>query len=320
MINNEQKIIQTLFSPLSKNAESMNLENDAAFLKNSNKNLVVTSDMMIENVHFETNDNPVFLAQKVLRVNLSDLAAMGSKPYGYILNLGLPKNKTSYWLKNFCKGLKLDQTKYDLKLFGGDLSRSENIFISITMIGKSNSKIHYCDKAKKNTDIFVSGYLGDSSINFFLKKTKNKAFSNIVYKDNFLPIPRITLGSQLIGHCDVCTDISDGLLIDLKKISNFSKLGAKVYLNKIPLSSKAKKIKKVMNDNKNFWELILTGGEDYELLFSMNKQKQKVFFNKFKNKLPKITKIGHFYNGEDIDIFIDGDKKIKLRKMGFSHF
>ena len=320
MINNEQKIIKNLFHPLSKNFESMNLQNDAAFLKNINKNLVVTSDMMIENFHFETNDNPVFLAQKVLRVNLSDLAAMGSKPYGYVLNLGIPKNKTSFWLEKFCKGLKLEQTKYDLKLFGGDLSRSEKIFISVTMIGKSNSKIHYCDKAKKNTDIFVSGYLGDSSINFLLKKTKDRIFTDLPYKKNLLPIPRITLGNQLIGYCDSCTDISDGLLIDLEKISNFSKLGAKVFLNKIPLSTKSKKIKKVMNNNKNFWELILTGGEDYELLFSMSEEKQKVFFNKFKKKLPKITKIGHFENGKGIDIFLDSETKIKFKKMGFSHF
>ena len=91
--------------------------------------------MMIENVHFKKNHNPKKLAQKLLRVNLSDLAAMGSKPFGYTLNVAIPKtNKT--WLKQFSEGLKIDSKKFRIKLFGGDLSRSEKICLSVTIFGK----------------------------------------------------------------------------------------------------------------------------------------------------------------------------------------
>ena len=119
----EKKLINEYFLPLARNKESLNLTNDAALIKHINKSLVVSSDMMIEGTHFYKDEKPELIAKKLIRVNLSDLAAMGSLPYGYILNISVPKSKTKKWLKSFCEGLGEDQEKYGLKLFGGDFSQ-----------------------------------------------------------------------------------------------------------------------------------------------------------------------------------------------------
>ena len=133
-MNEEEKIIQKYFLPISDNPESLQLSNDAAFI-NKQQNMVISSDMMIEDVHFDKLDDPFCLAQKLLRVNLSDIAAMGAQPYGYILNLSIPKLNHELWLKRFCKGLAKDSEKFNLKLFGGDLGSSKNIFMSENILG-----------------------------------------------------------------------------------------------------------------------------------------------------------------------------------------
>ena len=118
-MNEEQKIIKTFFYPLANNEEALKLENDAAFL--FKKKMIISSDMMIEGVHFDRTYNPEILARKLLRINLSDVAAMGASPYGYTLNVAIPKKNRINWLKKFTKGLKLDGLNFGIKLFGGDL-------------------------------------------------------------------------------------------------------------------------------------------------------------------------------------------------------
>ena len=107
----EKKLINEYFVPLARNKESLNLTNDAALIKYKNKSLVVSSDMMIEGTHFYKDEKPELIAKKLIRVNLSDLAATGSLPYGYILNISVPKSKTKKWLKSFCEGLGEDQKR-----------------------------------------------------------------------------------------------------------------------------------------------------------------------------------------------------------------
>ena len=323
-MNNEFDFITRNFLPLAKNTESMHLMNDAAYIKN--KNLVISSDMMIENVHFKKNDSPYNIARKLLRVNLSDLSSMGSEPYGYILNLAIPKTKNDSWVSMFCEGLKIEQKQFNLKLFGGDISFSKSIFLSITIFGKNKMKPHNLNSAKENSDIFVSGYIGDAALGFFLENT-NKIREYLdpedldYFKDSFwMPKPRINLGQNLNGFANSCTDISDGLLSDLNKIAFHSKLMAEIDITKIPLSNKSKKVKSLFSNTKKFWEIVLSGGEDYELIFSMNKQKQKVFFNDQRLNKNKITKIGSFKKGKGVFVYDNKNKRILYKKMGFCHF
>lgn len=320
----EKDIISKFLRPLAINREAQNLNNDGAILKQSNSNFVISSDMMIENIHFYENDDPKLLGRKLLRVNLSDLAAMGCKPYGYILNLGIPKLKTDSWLKKFCSGLKLDQEKFGLKLFGGDLSKSEIVFLSITIIGVKGKSILECSKAKNYSDIFVSGNIGDAGLGLFLKQNPDfivdKKLKNFFLNKLHTPKPRLGLSQNLCGYADACTDISDGLILDLKKISSLSNLQSNIFLNQIPLSIQAKKMKKIINDDNYFWEKILTGGEDYELIFSMSKSKQNTFIENKKNNLIYLKKIGYFKNGSGIKIHSYNNFRLNLKKIGYSHF
>ena len=124
-MNKEKEIIKRYFSKLSNIKESMGLNNDAAKIIPDEKHLVISSDMMIENFHFNRKDNPKILARKLIRINLSDLAAMGAEPYAYLLNIAIPKVRVTEWLDSFCEGLSIDQKKFNLKLLGGDLSSSK---------------------------------------------------------------------------------------------------------------------------------------------------------------------------------------------------
>lgn len=319
----EKNLIKKYFLPLSKNPESQNLSNDAAIIRKSS-DLVVTSDMMIEDVHFDSRINPKYLAKKILRVNLSDLASMGSSPYGYLLNIGMPNNLKEKWINDFCLGLSQDQKKYDLKLFGGDLSSSSKIFLSVTMLGKIKKKF-LKSKSTTKSDIFVTGNVGDSALGFILNQKQNnikldEQIVNYFVKKHLLPSPRLDIGRRLIGFSNACRDISDGLIKDLKDICDNSNLKATIFLNQIPLSQNAKKIKQNIEKNLNFWELVLCFGEDYELVFSMDKKKQNTFFEQNKNLRTKITKIGFFSDGTGVEI-IDNEKNlISFQKIGFSHF
>lgn len=323
MMYKEKDLIKKFFLPLSKNPESQNLSNDAAVIKKSS-DLVITSDMMIEDIHFDSLIHPRILAKKILRVNLSDLAAMGASTYGYNLNIGIPKNLEINWLKNFCTGLKQDQQKYNLKLFGGDLSSSEKIFLSVTMLGKVKNKF-LKTLCKKRSDIFVTGNIGDAALGFTLQR-KNKKFRNKnkiiekLKKRHELPNPRLDVGCSLLGFANSCKDLSDGLLNDLNEICQLSNLKAKILLEKIPLSNEAKEVKKIYKNEKKFWDLILTFGEDYELIFTMSESKQKVFFKHSHKIKTKITKIGSIYSGHGIEVLDHKNDIIKFNKLGFSHF
>ena len=319
-MNEEQKIIRKFFLPIAKNKESLDLRNDAAHIQGK-ENMVVSSDMMVEGRHFERSDDPINLAKKLLRVNLSDIAAMGAIPYGYILNLSLPKKNHDSWLKKFSYGLKVDSKKYNIKLFGGDLSSSKNIFLSLTIFGIVSKKFHKNTIAYEDSEIFVSGNIGDAGIGLKIKKEKNKninkSLQKFFLKKFYLPKPQLQIGKSLIGISDFCKDISDGLIKEIKYISEISKLQSHIFLSQIPLSNQLKKVLIKSKHKKKMWEYILTTGEDYQLLFSIAKKNKK--FLKKKN-LKNITKIGFFKKGDGVKIYDNNNKILNFSRDGFSHF
>ena len=315
-MNEEQKLIKTFFYPLADNKEALNLENDAAFLFNKKKT-IITSDMMIEGVHFDSTYNPKILARKLLRINLSDVAAMGASPYGYTLNVAIPKKNRVGWLKKFSHGLDLDGKKFGIKLFGGDLSVSSKIFLSATFLGFVGNKFHKNSKAFKDSEIYVGGNIGDAAIGLNILNKKINLKNNRYFLDKFfLPEPQISLGKSLIGIADFCTDISDGLLTELESVADNSDLKANIFESEIPLSIQARKVLEKSRFKKKISELILTGGEDYKLLFSIRSGKKKYLKDKIKN----IKKIGFFSSGKGVDIYDINKKKINFKKKGFCHF
>ena len=317
-MNNEKNLIEKYLLPLAQNKESLFLKNDAAYFEK--KNLVISTDMMIEDKHFNKSTDPNLLAKKLVRINLSDIAAMGAVPEGIFLNIALPKSKAQLWLKNFTAGLKSDMKKFKLKLYGGDLSSSDKIFLSLTILGKTNSYCHNKNYTKSNSGIFVTGCIGDAGLGYELMSNDSifncstKSKKRLIQK-LLLPEPRLSAGKKLLNYAEFCTDISDGLLEELSSIAYQSNKQANIFLDKIPLSFESKELlmknKRKVSD---IWEIILSGGEDYELLFCLSNKQE--LDKKFKG----ISKIGYFSRGRGVRIFDSEGKEFKTKKFGFSHF
>ena len=316
-MDKEKYIIENFFLPLAGNDEALQLQNDAALLKK--QNLVVSTDMMVEDQHFKKNHDPKILAKKLLRINLSDIAAMGATPYGFFLNLALPKNNVEEWIKKFSFGLSDDMKLFDIKLFGGDLSQSSKIFLSMTILGKIKNKCHNKNYSNINSDIYVSGNIGDAPLGFEFSKNFNclngSKINKLTLINKFnLPEPRVNIGLRLLNKVDFCTDISDGLVREIFRVANYSKIQANIFIEDLPISVEAKSIIN-MNEKRRVFEIILNGGEDYELLFSARSENRKII-----EKIKNIKRIGNFSKGSGLNIYDKNHQNLNLVKKGFSHF
>ena len=282
---NEYEVIKKIFSPLSSNNLSLNLDDDAAVLPDKKK-IVVGTDSIVEGDHFQKNEkNPSLIAKKLLRANLSDLASMCAEPFGYTLNLSLPnklkEKKLNRWIKLFAKGLKEDQLKYKLALIGGDtVVTSGPLILSITLFGYKKKKLIKRSNAKLSDDIYVTGNIGDSGVGYkiLLKKLSlNKKLNNFYIRKHKLPDPPVEFSKELGRYINSATDISDGLLADLNNIILSSNCGAEINIEKIPFS---KQTKELLNLNKINTNYLITCGEDYQLIFTAYKKNSKNFKKK----------------------------------------
>ena len=286
---NEFDYIDKYFRPLT-NKFALNLKNDAAiFTHKSSFDLIISTDSLAEGIHFFGNEDPADIAKKCLRVNLSDMAAMGARPIFYNLSLSVPKIKASQFIPKFAKGLKDDQEIFDIKLIGGDLISSlKHINITITIFGKTlNGKSIPRDGAKIGDCLYVSGVLGLSKIGLDNFNSNFREFQEAKRK-YLLPQPRIDLGISLKNIANSMIDISDGLIQDATHLAKNSNLTVELNLSKIPLPN----IKQL--DKEIILNSALYGGDDYELLFSCNTC-NKSLVKKLSAKLNlKLTKIGVF--------------------------
>ena len=286
---NEFDYIEKYFRPLT-NKFGLNLKNDAAiFNQKSSFDLIISTDTLAEGIHFFGNEDPVDLAKKSLRVNLSDMAAMGAKPIFYNLALSIPKIKASQFIPKFAKGLQEDQEIFDIKLIGGDLTSSlKHINITITIFGKtSNGKSISRDGAKIGECLYVSGILGLSKIGLDNFNSNLKKFKEAKRK-YLLPEPRVNLGISLKNIATSMIDISDGLVQDATHLAKNSNLTLELNLSKIPLPN-IKQINKELILNS-----ALYGGDDYELLFSCNSSYERLLKQLSTKFNLKLTKIGIF--------------------------
>ena len=286
---NEFDYIDKYFRPLT-NKFALNLKNDAAiFNQKSSFDLIISTDTLVEGIHFFGNEDPADIAKKSLRVNLSDMAAMGAKPIFYNLSLSVPKKKASQFIPKFAKGLQDDQEIFDIKLIGGDLTSSlKHINITITIFGKtSNGKSIPRDGAKIGDCLYVSGILGLSKIGLDNFNSNFKEFQEAKRK-YLLPQPRVDLGISLKNIANSMIDISDGLVQDATHLAKNSKLTVELNLSKIPLPN----IKKI--DKKLILNSALYGGDDYELLFSCDPFYENSLVKLSSKMNLKLTKIGIF--------------------------
>ena len=286
---NEFDYIDNYFKPLV-NKFAVNLENDAAiFNQKSSHDLIISTDTLAEGIHFFGNEDPADIAKKSLRVNLSDIAAMGAKPIFYNLSLSLPKEKAKTFIPKFAKGLEEDQKLFNLKLIGGDLTSSlKHINVTITIFGETLKNRSISRKGSKVGDsLYVSGTLGLSKIGLDNFNSNLEDFFDAKNKYLF-PQPRVSLGISLRSIANSMIDISDGLVQDAIHLAKNSNLSIELDLDKIPVP----KIK--MLDKENILDSALYGGDDYELLFSCNPSQHSILKKlSYKTEI-KLTKIGVF--------------------------
>jgi thiamine-monophosphate kinase len=243
---------------------------DAAVIENG---FLVTTDALCDGTHFLSKSVRFSdLGYKSMAVNVSDIAAMGGKPLHALLTLGLTKDTSDRRVEELLSGMKKCAGEFDFDLIGGDTVRSENLFLSVTMIGKPFGKPFLRSGAKKGDFIYVTGTLGDSAVGLDLLLKRNKfPVKDRAYflKRHYIPQPRVDMIETLLKNYDIrsCIDCSDGLLADLGHICEMSRTGFRVELESLPLST-AKIGKGFETGRRYFLGLAAGGGEDYELIFT----------------------------------------------------
>jgi thiamine-monophosphate kinase len=313
-MTSEFEIIERYFKKKMKQT-ALGVGDDAAMIHvRNNYQLAISSDMLIENIHFLKNTNPSHLGWKSLAVNLSDIAAMGATPKWATLSISLPKINHA-WLKKFSKGFFKCADKFGIDLIGGDTTKGP-LSISITIMGESKKdEALLRSGAKINDDIWVTGQLGLASMGLANLQGQLKLPPRIKMKclrALEIPTPKTFLGSYLSRYANSCIDISDGLIQDLRHILKASKVGASLLLNDIPCE-------KFIHTSKQY-QFVLNGGDDYELLFTAAK-KNRPFIKKIAKKTnTPVTMIGNITKKKALNILSEQGKSIKFNPKGFDHF
>jgi len=297
---------------------------DVAVIEMGEKALLVTTDILIEGIHFERSwINPYQLGGKALAVNLSDIAAMGGTPKYFLISIGLPKNLLYSFISSLYRGLKEEAKRFCVGLIGGDTSLSNKIVINICLLGEGKKEnLLFRNGARVGDDLYVSGTLGDSALGLkILKKRGPKGEPKGLVEKHLSPFPRIKLGQAIAKHhlATSMIDISDGLLIDTFHILEESKVGARVWEGRIPLSKLYKKW--ILSYTKDPYQIALCGGEDYELLFTAPRViRKRISSLSLSLKIP-ITCIGEILpKKEGFHIIRRDGKEYSPLHLGFDHF
>ena len=321
----EFDLIAKYFAPLARGeAGALGLTDDAAWLAPAaGHDFVVTTDAIVEGVHFLPGDPPASIAQKALRVNISDLAAKGAKPRAYVLTAILPSLTGDDWLAAFAGGLKQDQKRFGLTLIGGDtVSTRGPLTLSITAIGEARcGRMVKRSGAQAGDDVWVSGTIGDAGLGL-IQSTPQRlsltaAHSRYLISRYQVPQPRLGLGMALVGLAHACIDVSDGLVADIGHICTASGVSMLINSADVPLSRAAAA---AVAAGKVSIETLLTSGDDYELVFTAP-QSARLQLAVIAAKLKvKIARIGRAGEGEGVSV-LDGDGKARqFERQGFTHF
>ena len=309
---NEFELIKRYLAPIS-SMESQFLSNDGAVFKPKiNLDYVVSTDTIVEKIHFKGNEPPDLIAKKALRTNLSDLAAMGADPEFYSLAISLPHTKAKDFIEKFAKGLKEDQKEYKIKLLGGDLTSSTDIItITINIIGTVPSgKSISRSKAMVNDLLYVTGVLGLSNIGLLNLNKNDNEYSEAKLK-YYLPQPRVKFSASVRNFVSSMIDISDGFIQDCRHLAQCSNLEFVVNLENLPIS----KIDLLSYEEKLSSALI--GGDDYELLFTLSPDHEEKINKIADSNGLQITNIGYVKNGNNGEV-TSNNKPINLN--AYKHF
>lgn len=320
----EFDLIKRYFQQQTQSSDSVQLAigDDCALVSvPENYQLAITTDTMVENTHFLPSISPEDLAYKAITTNLSDLASMGAQPKWISLALTLPKvNET--WLSAFSQSLLNTLQHYNVTLIGGDTTKG-TLSVTITAQGFVEKGKALCrHQAKVGDLIYVSGSLGDSAAGLQqILKGKSAVNSDDVFlqQRHLRPTPRIELGRALVCVANAAIDLSDGLISDLGHILARSQCGAEIELSTLPLSSSMLNI----YDRIQAELFALSGGEDYELCFTIPPEHQDEFISRLAEFNVACTCIGKITekSGQFSPRFLRNGQPIGVELLsGFDHF
>lgn len=318
----EFALIEKLFRPLAAEG-ALDLEDDAAILTPPpGMDLVLTKDAIVEGVHFRAEDPARRIAQKLVRVNLSDLAAKGAKPLGYLLAAAFGRDIDLKWQEEFASGLKEDQEQFGWSLYGGDTVGTPGPqMFSLTAIGTvPKGQTILRAGAIPGDDVFVTGTIGDAGLGLrFLTGTSvgDQGYRQILIDRYQLPCPRVSFGQGLRGIANAAVDISDGLVADAGHLAKVGGVALDIQLDAVPLSDAAKAV--TASESIDVTELI-TCGDDYELLFTADPARRDEIDELGKEHRVPVSRIGSVLAGDGVRILATDGSEIQIESKGYTHF
>jgi thiamine-monophosphate kinase len=323
----EDSLISRYFKPIATDPGALGLVDDAALLKAHGEDIVVTTDAIVEGVHFLSDDPPDTIARKALRVNLSDLAAKGATPAGFVLTLAL-RDADESWLKPFARGIGEDAALFGCPLLGGDtVSTPGPLMISITAFGHVPSgKMVHRSGARPGDRVAVTGTIGDAALGLAILKGNAVAAalagdataSETLVGRYRVPQPRNALAKAVRDHASAAMDVSDGLAGDLAKLCAASGVSAVIDAQSIPLSAPAAIL---LARGTVGIEAIVAGGDDYEILCAIPENRFDAFAQAAGLAGVAVTSIGTVIGGAAVPRFLDPQGgEIALQRRSYSHF
>lgn len=326
----EDELIAAYFSPLA-GPGAFGLRDDAALLAGKpGHDVVATTDTLIAGVHFFCNDPPGAIARKALRVNLSDLAAKGAEPLGFLLGLALPGDWTEAWLAGFSQGLGEDAVAFNCPLLGGDTVKNLGaITISITAFGSVPAGSMVLRGGVEAGDrIYVSGTIGDAALGLKLRfhEVQDQGWKGRLSGEEtaylagryLLPQSRLGLRDALRAHANAAMDISDGFAGDLAKMLRLTGMTAEILIADVPLSPAARTALRIAP---SLAGTILTGGDDYEILCAVPSSLGNSFEAEAAAAGVLVTPVATAVSGATPPVFQDNDgKTLVFARPSFRHF
>ena len=317
---NEFELIAKYFTsqPVQRTDVALGIADDAAVLNvPAGQQLVVSTDMLVSGVHFPESSDAIFIGHKALAVNLSDLAAMGATPAWFTLNLSLPE-ANSKWLEGFCEGLFALMRQHDIALVGGDTTRGP-LTIGVQIMGLvPHGQALQRTGAQPGDRIYVTGLLGDAALGLRLLQQRlvlPEEFHANVLQQLHRPVARVRAGLGLRGLASACIDISDGLSGDLGHILGASKVGARIELKHLPLSPAYDAAFDQVG-----WEAALSGGDDYELCFTIPPDRETVFRNAAKDFSVSCSYIGDIEAEPGLRVLDESGQLYHPQRASYDHF
>jgi thiamine-monophosphate kinase len=327
----EFDLIERYFAPMA-HAGGLGLQDDAALLTPPpGHDLVMTVDALVSGIHFFADDPPGMVAKKALSTNLSDLAAKGAAPLGFLLTFGRGADQDEGWVADFAAGLAEDAALHHCPLFGGDTVRATNrrndngFFLSITAFGHvPKGGMVRRQGGAPGDHLYVTGTIGDAALGLALRLAPDAPWAKPLAEEEhahlltryLLPQPRLALAEALRLHASAAMDISDGLVGDCEKLARH--LGRRMDIAPIPLSPPARMAIKA---EPNLLETVLTGGDDYEILAAIPPANAMAFEQAAQQAGVTVTRIGQLAEAGAPNLWIgDGGTPMAFTRRSYTHF